>query len=233
MKKKIKRLLIIPAKSKSSRIKNKNFKKFLGVPIIKYSYELAKKAKLFDKIHISTESIIVKKFLEKNKIYLDFLRDKKLTEDNVGLFEVYQFVIEEYEKKGFLFDEIWTLLPCSPLLEVKDLIRLKNKILKKELRKPIISICRYSAPIEWAFTMNVNNVLRPIDKKSQNLPSQKLKKKYFDVGTLSVFSWKNLKDNKKNFLFSGYELEPHKSIDIDEKQDWLFAEKLFKLKNKI
>jgi len=48
MKKKIKRLLIIPAKSTSSRIKNKNFKKFLGKPVIKYSYEIAKKSKLND-----------------------------------------------------------------------------------------------------------------------------------------------------------------------------------------
>ena len=74
--KKIKRLLIIPAKSNSSRIKNKNFKKFLGKPIIKYSYQVAKKSKIFDKIHISTESNKVKNFLKKNNIRIDFLKKK-------------------------------------------------------------------------------------------------------------------------------------------------------------
>ena len=58
-----KRLLIIPAKSKSKRIKNKNFKNFLGKPIIIYPYKIAKKSGLFDKIHISTEDTSVIKKL--------------------------------------------------------------------------------------------------------------------------------------------------------------------------
>ena len=114
MKKKIKRLLIIPAKSNSSRIKNKNFKKFLGKPIIKYSYQVAKKSKIFDKIHISTESNKVKNFLKKNNIRIDFLRKKNLARYDVGLFDVYKFVFNEYKKRGLKFDEVWSLLPCSP-----------------------------------------------------------------------------------------------------------------------
>ena len=56
-----KRLLIIPAKSFSKRIKNKNFKKFCGKSMIEYPYDTAIKSKIFDKIHVSTESEIVKK----------------------------------------------------------------------------------------------------------------------------------------------------------------------------
>ena len=46
----IKRLLIIPARSGSKRIKNKNFKKFKGKPIISYSILTALKSKIFSKI---------------------------------------------------------------------------------------------------------------------------------------------------------------------------------------
>ena len=42
-------LCIIPARAGSKRIKNKNIKKFLGFPIIKYSIEAAKNSKLFKK----------------------------------------------------------------------------------------------------------------------------------------------------------------------------------------
>ena len=52
----IKKLLIIPARKNSKRIKDKNIKSFHGKPIISYSLELALKSKLFNKIHISTDN---------------------------------------------------------------------------------------------------------------------------------------------------------------------------------
>jgi len=63
-----KRLLIIPAKFSSSRLKNKNFKNFYGQMMIEYPFRAAQKSKLFEKIHISTESKIIKKKLKKKKI---------------------------------------------------------------------------------------------------------------------------------------------------------------------
>ena len=56
MSKKIQRLLIIPARGNSKRIKNKNIKLFCGKPIINYSLLSATKSKLFNKIHVSTDS---------------------------------------------------------------------------------------------------------------------------------------------------------------------------------
>ena len=50
------RLLVIPARSGSKRIKNKNFKLFKNKPIISYSISTALKSKLFDKIIISTNN---------------------------------------------------------------------------------------------------------------------------------------------------------------------------------
>ena len=52
----IKRLLIIPARVGSKRIKNKNFKKFNGKPIIFYSIESALKSNIFCEIHVSTDN---------------------------------------------------------------------------------------------------------------------------------------------------------------------------------
>ena len=230
--KKNKRLLIIPAKSISTRIKNKNFKSFLGKPIILYSYNSAVKSKLFDKIHISTESNNVKKKLGKYKIHIDFLRTKKLTLNNTGLFDVYKYVYKEYKKRNLEFDEIWTLLPCAPLIEAKDLINLNKCILQKKIKKPIISVCRYPAPVEWAFIMNSQKKLFPVSAKKQSFPSQKFRETFYDVGVLSVFDTKNFEKFKSSTIshnFSGYELEFHKSVDIDDYADWKFSEKLFKV----
>ena len=52
----IKYVCIIPARSKSKRIKNKNIKNFFGKPLIYYSIKLALKSKIFNKVIVSTDS---------------------------------------------------------------------------------------------------------------------------------------------------------------------------------
>ena len=66
--KKLKRLLIIPARGGSKRIKNKNIKKFKKKPIIYYTINSAVKSKLFNKIHVSTESNLIKKLWKEKKL---------------------------------------------------------------------------------------------------------------------------------------------------------------------
>ena len=58
-------IAIIPARSGSKRIKNKNIKLFCGKPIIYYSINEAKKSKIFQKIIVSTDSEKIKKISEK------------------------------------------------------------------------------------------------------------------------------------------------------------------------
>jgi len=225
-----KRLLIIPAKSFSSRIKNKNFKFFCGKSMIEYPYESAMKSKMFDKIHISTESEIIKKRLNKKGIKVDFLRPTKLTKTNVGVFEVYKFVVKEFKKKGLVFDEVWTLLPCTPLIDHLDLLRLKKEIEHNKLKKPIISVCKYNAPVEWAFIINPKNKkLYPVNKKKQLRPSQSFKPSYYDSGAIAVFDSSNFNTISKvyNGSLYAFELPPEKNVDIDDQSDWQLAKKLF------
>jgi len=226
-----KRLLIIPAKSQSKRIRNKNFKKFCGKSMIEYPYETAIKSKIFQKVHISTESELIKRRLNKKGINIDFLRPKTLTKKNVGLFEVYKFVIKEFKKKGFKFDEVWALLPCTPLIDHLDILKLKKEIDQNKLKKPIISVSRYNAPIEWAFTLGAKDKkLFPIYKKKQSLPSQSFKTAFYDVGSIAVFNVSNF-DTDSNYYngnFHGFELPMEKNIDIDDEHDWNFARYLKK-----
>ena len=49
-------LALIPVKSYSRRLSNKNIKKIYGKPIISYAISKAKQSKCFEKIFVSTES---------------------------------------------------------------------------------------------------------------------------------------------------------------------------------
>jgi len=65
MKKKI--LCIIPARSGSKGIKNKNMVLLKGKPLIFWTIKNAKKIKYFDKVIVSTNSNRIKKFSQKKK----------------------------------------------------------------------------------------------------------------------------------------------------------------------
>ena len=119
---KIKRLLIIPARSGSKRIKNKNIKNFVGKPMIYYPINTAIKSKLFTKIHVSTNSKKISKLAESFGVMNDFYRPKNLSNDKASLFPVYKFVVNNYLLLGQKFDEVWCILPCSPFLDKNDLV---------------------------------------------------------------------------------------------------------------
>ena len=53
-------IAIIPARSGSKRIKNKNIKKFINEPIIAKTIKIVRKFNKFDKIYVSTNSNKIK-----------------------------------------------------------------------------------------------------------------------------------------------------------------------------
>ncbi len=93
------RLLIIPARGGSKRIKNKNIKLFFRKPIIYYPIRNAIKSKLFKHIHVSTDSLKIKKISHKAGAKVDFLRPKKLAKNNTPIIDVVNYVYNEFLKK--------------------------------------------------------------------------------------------------------------------------------------
>ena len=63
--KKKKIVAIIPARKGSKGIKNKNLIKIIGIPLIKFSIDYAKKSNLIDKIFVSTDGDKISKISKK------------------------------------------------------------------------------------------------------------------------------------------------------------------------
>ena len=221
----VKRLLIIPARSGSKRIKNKNIKKFFGKPIINYSIDTAIKSNIFNKIHISTNSNKIANLVKRKGIKIDFLRDKKLSNDNIGLFKVFKYVTQKFKKLYLLYDEIWFLMPCAPLIESRDLIK-ASRFFNTNKKNTMIAVSEYKPPIQWAFKLQKDYSLIAINKKYQNIRSQNLNKYFYDSGTFGAFKAKLFYKNEKPKL-SGFIIDRDKAIDIDNMDDWNFAKKLW------
>lgn len=228
--KKSKRLLIIPARGGSKRIKNKNIKKFKSKPIIFYPLENAIKSKLFEKIHVSTESEKIIKISEK-KINIDFRRPKKLSGNKTPLYKVFKFVVSEYKKRRMNFDEVWCVMPCTPNITFRDFKKISSFYNSLKIKKPVFAISKYRVPVEWAYKLKKNKLISPVNRKFQLLRSQEILPKYFDSGQIYIFSTKDilkLNFKKNKFERYGFEMSASKSIDIDNYEDWEIAEKMHK-----
>lgn len=234
----VKRLAIIPARKGSQRVKNKNIYNFFGKPIIWYALNNAKKSKLFDTIHVSSNCEKTLSLSKKFGFEVDFKRPNNLSNNQAGLLEVIIYVLEQYqEKKSKNFDVITLIYPWSPLITHKDLLN-ANKIFEKNKKKyPLISISSFPAPSDWAFKKK-GKFIEPVNKKKIELRSQDLSKNFFDTGDFVFYSFKQIKKFKKmkkiDYLrskFIGFEIDRHRAADIDELRDIEFAKKLYSVKH--
>lgn len=228
----VKRIAIIPARAGSQRIKNKNIKLFNGKPMISYPILELKKSNIFKKIFVSTESKSIKSISEKFGASVDFLRPKNLSKDNIPLSIVLKNVISKFDKKGEIYDEIWLVYSCNPLLSKKDLLKAKKDFQNTNKKYPMISLKEFEVPIEWAFNKS-NNVYQAIDAKSLYMDSKKIKKKYFECASFVIYTRNHIINNKKFFKYYGYVMQNHKAIDIDTKKDWDHAIKLYKINKEL
>ena len=229
-------LAIFLARGGSKRIKNKNILTFFSKPIIQYGLHEAKKSKLFSKIHVSTESIKIRKIVNKLGFDIDFLRPKKLAGDKIESVEVIKYIIDEYKKRGLKFDIIFNIMPASPLIKSSDFHKALQIFKKKKMKYPLQVFSKYPAPIEWAFNINKNQIAKPIYPSKILKLSQSFKNYYYESGPFSIFPISIFEKNKKfSFIKKGflpYILPNYRAVDIDSLEDLKMAKALFKEKAK-
>ncbi len=230
----MKTIAIIPARGGSKRIKKKNIRLFFNKPIILYTIEALIASNIFSKVHVSTEDNEIFNLITNYGIKPDFMRPKKLSNDETPIIEVIDFVVKEYSKIGEKFDQIWLVMPCNPFLE-KDIILNAKEVFEKNCSDKALLAIKETTSFSKLLTLKSNNIIKPIDKKNFQVQSQNLTKTYIDAGSFAIFSYKFLIENNSNLFprnFYGYELKKSNAIDIDDEYDWNLAEAIYYLKNK-
>ncbi len=126
-----KRIAIVPARGGSKRILSKNIRKFCGAPMISHILGTASQCGMFDEIHVSTDSDEVAAVAESLGFAVAFKRPANLADDHTPLMPVIKYVIEEYIRRGEIFDSVALLLPCDPMITADDLQLVANEIMQK------------------------------------------------------------------------------------------------------
>ena len=118
-----KTLIIIPARSGSKRIKNKNILKINNKPIINWTIQTAKNSNIFERICVSTDSLKISNIVKKMGAKVPFLRPKKYATDKSTDEDVINHFLKYAKKEKIQLHSICYFYPTSILITEKILIK--------------------------------------------------------------------------------------------------------------
>lgn len=219
-----KSICIIPARSGSRRIKNKNIINFFGKPIISYAITAAIKSKLFDNIIVSTDSKKISKISISYGATVPSLRPRKLSNTKSTINEVMKYCVQKYNLKNYRY--LFCIFPSSPLLVAKDLINAQKNIIKEKAAH-LISVRKSNELKQKIFFKRKKLLL--IKNHNKRTFSNK-NEFYIDNGNFFILDVKKyISGFKKDYKDTiGYEMINKEANDINTFDDLNFLKFLFK-----
>lgn len=215
-------LALIPARSGSKSVKDKNIRDINGKPMIAYSIEHGLRSEYVNRVIVSTDS---KKYAEIARKYgaeVPFLRPEEFARDNSLDIEVFEHALKWLkEKENYVPDIVVQLRPTYPVRNVKDI----DKMVEMMMADMTIDSVRCIAPAkEIPYKMwlkGENGQIHPLMKDMKecyNMPRQELPKAYYqnaciDIIRADVITEQHSMSGKR---IIGYEMEENFDIDTEE-----------------
>lgn len=226
----MKRIAIIPARSGSKGLKDKNIKELNGKPLIAYSIECAINSGMFDKVFVSTDSQKYADIAIRYGADASFLRSEENSSDTAGSWDVVREVVDRLQEQGEKYDEIMLLQATSPLRNSDDILNAIN-LLHERNGNAVVSLTECDHSPIWCNTLPEDNCMDNFDKEEyKDLPRQMLPVFYRYNGALYLVTASELQ-NKGHMLEHGcyaYIMPQNRSIDIDTEMDFMIAETIMK-----
>ena len=213
-------LVIIPARSGSKGLQNKNILLLKNKPLIHYTIDAARNVFSDKQIRVSTDCEKIKLISEQTGIKISSLRPKSLAQDNSSTYDVIINEINEFEKNHGAVEVVVLLQPTSPLRNsnhIREALALFNNKIDM-----VVSVKKtHSNPYFNLFEENKLGYLKKVKKvnfsRRQDCP---------DVweynGSIYIMNVKSLK--KMNFnqfkKIKKYVMDDYHSVDIDNEIDF-------------
>jgi len=224
----MKNLAIIPARSGSKGLVNKNIKSLKGKPLMAYSIEAAKNSGCFDEIMVSTDSEEYACIAKKSGANVPFLRSEQTSSDTASSIDMIKEVLHNYNEIGKKFDTICLLQPTSPLRTATDICNAYDLFEAKNAGS-VVSVVEEEHSSLWSNEIPedlcMGAFIRP---EVKGVPRQLLPKFYRLNGAIYIMAISDncqLADLYDDNCFA-YKMSNEKSVDIDTELDFLIAEKI-------
>lgn len=232
MKEKI--LAIIPARAGSKRIPNKNIRNFLGKPLIAYAIKQALECLIADRVIVDTDSPKIAAIAKHYGADAPFLRPANLAGDKAQAIDALIYLLKRLKKEqNYIPTHVMILQTTSPLRELKD-IRDCWQLMKKTRADSVVTICP-THPRLYYLDEKQNLILaNGSGKESSNI--QDWRSAYILNGCFVYIVKTDVFLKKKTVIPENTKAvvcEKWRSIDLDNPEDWILGELLYKEKNKI
>lgn len=226
-------IAIIPARSGSKGLKDKNIIPFAGMPLMAHSIKAAIDSGCFDTVHVSTDS---EKYAEIAREYgadVPFLRSDALSSDTASTWTVVSEVLERYKELGKVFDSFMILQPTSPLRTSQN-IRDAFALLEEKDATSVVSVCEADhSPLKYN-TIPDNGSLEHFSDRRADRPRQQIETYYLINGAIYLVRTHNGTEFPSDVYSENciaYHMGRLDSIDIDDKDDLLLAEFMLSRRN--
>lgn len=222
---------LIPARSGSKRVKNKNIKLLKSHPLIAYSIRAAIDSGIFDSVICITDS---KEYAEISRYYgaeVDWLRPKSISGDFSPDIEWVKWIHKKLKIEGREFDAFSILRPTSPFRSSFTIQRAWDVFLNTNNIDSLRAVekCSQHPGKMWILKDNLIHPLHP--EKIGTVPwhsSQyaSLPEIFVQNASLEI-AWERVISEHDSI--SGSEIVPFFSeglegFDINKEEDWLLAE---------
>ena len=221
-------IAIIPARSGSKRLPNKNIINMMGKPMIAWTIEAALESKIFSEVLVSTDSEHIADLSRKLGAHVPFLRDPKDADDYTPIaVATANALIKMEEYKSVKYDTVVQLMANCPCRTASDIINSYNNFLVSSSNFQI-SVFKFGWMNPWWAVKLVKTSMEavPIFPEAFKKRSQDLETLFCPTGAVWIAN-ANLLKKERTFYGNGYKIFPiswQSAVDIDEEDDFFMAE---------
>lgn len=225
-------LAVIPARSGSKSVKDKNIRTMAGRPMIAYSIEHALNAPSIDRVIVSTDS---EKYAAISREYgaeVPFIRPAEYATDTALDLDVFRHALSFLkENEGYEPDIVVQLRPTYPIRDIQDIENM-IKYLREHPEVDSVRCVAYANEIPYKmWYMDEKGLLEPLMKdipECYNMPRQQLPKVYYQNACIDVFRANVVleKNSMTGDIIAGYLM--NENFDIDTEEDFLRAQERLK-----
>lgn len=219
-------IAIIPARSGSKGLKDKNILPLNGVPLMAYTIKAALDSGKFDKVMVSTDSEEYARIAQQWGAEVPFLRSPEVSTDTASSWAVVREVLECYEAMGEHFDSFALLQVTSPLRQGRHIVEAYDLLAEKNANA-VIAVYKMPMPLEKCKHMSED--LRMDDWYQNNttsMPRQMFKPAYHINGSIYI-CYTDVFFRQESILEKdcfAYLMNSLYSTDVDELEDFQMAE---------
>lgn len=221
----MKNVAIIPARSGSKGIPNKNILPLAGKPLMAWTIEAAVKSGIFDKVVVSTDSEEYAAIAREWGADVPFLRSEKTANDTATCWDVCREVLDSLSAIDEEFETFTLLQPTSPLRTAEDIIEAHKLYVEKDA-KAVVSVSVSPRPPFALNTLPESLSMDNFYRRETNRPRQAFDKYYYVNGAICMVRVATFPED--NYIYRdnlyAYVMKEHNGHDIDTELDFAIAE---------